>query len=100
LFRRIQSLKTFWTAFNEKLPFIVLSLISSILTILAQKAGETMVLMQLVPLPTRLIIAVKSLIAYLWKMMLPLNLVPYYPYPENISPLSLEYIVPIFFVVG
>ena len=99
-FRRIQSLKTFWIASIEKLPFIILSLVSSILTILAQKKGGTMGLMQFVPLPTRLLVAVKSLFAYLGKMILPLNLVPYYPYPENISPLSLEYIVPIFFVLG
>ena len=99
-FRRIQTLKAFWIASIEKLPFIVLSLVSSILTILAQKAGGTMGLMQFVPLPTRLLVAVKSLFAYLRKMMLPLDLVPYYPYPENMSLLSSEYIVPIVFVVG
>src|SRR5208283_3811599 len=39
--RRIRSRKTLMTAFIEKLPFIVLSIISSLLTILAQKAGGT-----------------------------------------------------------
>jgi tetratricopeptide (TPR) repeat protein len=100
LFRRIQSLKTFWTAFIEKLPFLGLTLISSIITVLVQKAGGAMEPMEAVPLATRLLVVNRSLIAYLWKMMLPLNLIPYYPYPENISPFSLEYIVPIVLVVG
>jgi protein O-mannosyl-transferase len=99
-FGRIQSLKTFRIAFIEKLPFIFLSLISSILTILAQKVGGATFLMQRVPLPTRLLIAAKSLITYMWKMVLPLNLIPYYPHPETISPLSLEYIIPIISVTG
>jgi len=99
-FGRIRSLKTFLAAFIEKLPFIILSLVLSILTILAQKAGGAMELMQRVPLPTRLLVAVRSLIAYLGKMVLPLNLLPYYPYPEKISPLSLEYVVPIILAVG
>ena len=37
-FKRIQSLKTFWTTSIEKLPFLALALISSVLTVLAQKA--------------------------------------------------------------
>ena len=100
LFRRIRSLKTFTTAFVEKLPFIVLSLISSLLTILAQKAGGAMEPLQYVQLSTRLLVATKSLIGYLEKMMLPLNLIPFYPYPEHIYALSLEYIIPIVIVSG
>jgi len=100
LFRRIRSLKTFLAAFIEKLPFIILSLMSSILTILAQKAGGAMDLMQLVPLPERLLVAVRSLVAYLGKMILPLNLVPIYPYPESASFFSLEYILPVVIVIA
>ena len=97
-FRRIQSLKTFWTAFIEKLPFFVLALMSSVLTILAQKADIKSIEHTL--LGSRVIVAAKSLIAYLVKMVLPLNLVPFYPYPENISLYSLEYIMPAVTVIA
>jgi len=73
---------------------------SAILTMFAQKAGGTMEQMQFIPLSSRLLVAAKSLIAYLWKMMVPLDLIPFYPYPKHISPLSSEYILPMVFVAG
>ena len=99
-FERIRSLKTFWTALLEKLPFLALSLTSSIITILAQRAGGALTSMEVIPLSTRVLVATKSLVAYIWKMIMPLNLIPYYPYPEKISPLSLEYLLAIALVVG
>ncbi len=95
LFRRIQNLKAFWTTLIEKLPFLALTLISSILTILAQKSGGAINSIEDLPLSSRVIVAAKSLIAYLLKIILPINLVPYYPYPQRVSLLSLEYIIPI-----
>jgi hypothetical protein len=91
-FKRIHSLKTFGLSLAEKLPVIAMCLVSSVLTILAQKAGGTVVSMQAVPLSTRLLVAAKSLVVYLWKMLLPVNLVPYYPYPRSASFLSFEYL--------
>jgi tetratricopeptide (TPR) repeat protein len=99
-FKRIRSLKTFWTAFVEKLPVIVLCLISSVLTVLAQKAGGTVVPIEAIPLSTRVLVAAKSLIIYLGKMILPLNLIPYYPYPSTVSLSSLEYLSAIVIVIG
>lgn len=91
-FKRIQSVKSFWYPFVEKLPFFAFSLISSILTILAQRAGGSMGMMVLVPLSTRLLVAAKALVAYLWKMILPMNLIPYYAYPKDVTVFSLEYL--------
>jgi tetratricopeptide (TPR) repeat protein len=99
-FNRIRSGKTLWAACVEKLPFLALSLASSIVTILAQKAGGTMTLTDVVPLSTRLLVAAKSIIAYLWKMLLPLDLLPFYPYPKSASLLSLEYLFPLALVVA
>ncbi len=99
-FKRIQSLKALWKTLVEKIPFVTLSLISSVLTVLAQRAGEAIVSMEVAPLSTRALVAVKSLIAYLWKMLLPLNLIPFYPYPRNISFFSFESLLPIFLVMG
>jgi hypothetical protein len=91
-FKRIQSVKSFLSAFVEKLPFIALSLISSILTVLAQRSGGTMGMMVFVPLSTRLLVAAKTLVAYLLKMILPTNLIPYYAYPKKVTVFSLEYL--------
>ena len=91
-FGRITSLKTFRASFIEKIPFIALSIASSIVTMLAQKAGGAVVAIEAIPLQTRLLVAAKSLIAYLWKMIWPSNLIPFYPYPEDASLLSIEYL--------
>src|SRR5208337_114159 len=42
----------------------------------------------------------KSLVAYLGKMLWPVDLVPYYPYPGNVSILSFEYLSAIALVIG
>jgi tetratricopeptide (TPR) repeat protein len=99
-FDRIRSWKSFQAAFAEKLPFFVLSIASSIVTVIAQKAGGALLSIEAIPLPTRLLVAAKSVIIYLWKMAWPLNLVPYYPYPKTASFVSLEYLAPAALAVG
>ncbi len=68
------------------------------MTVLAQKAA-TIDSIKDSTLVSRLLVAAGSLGAYLWKMLLPLHLVPYYPYPENISLLSPEYLIPVVCVI-
>jgi hypothetical protein len=97
-FGRIRSFQTFRTACVEKLPFIALSLVSSVVTILAQRSGGA--IWEVLPLPTRALVAIRSLPAYLWKMMLPLDLLPFYPHPRNVSLLSFEYLAATAFVIG
>jgi tetratricopeptide (TPR) repeat protein len=99
-FKRIYSLTTFRSAVVEKLPFFALTLVSSVLTVLAQKAGGAMGMMQPVPLSTRLLVGARSLVAYLGKMMAPVHLVPYYPYPDNVSLVSMEYLSSVVLVIG
>ncbi len=97
---RIQTSKALLLALIEKLPFIALSLVSSVLTVLAQKTSGAMELMDVLPLSTRLLVALKSLIVYLGKMALPLNLIPFYPYPRHVSFLSPGYLSEIALVIG
>ena len=97
-FRRIRSLRTFGIALFEKLPLFGLSLLSAIVTILAQKAGGAMSLVK--PLSVRLLVAARGVVFYLWKMVLPLNLVPFYRYPEKVSFLSPEYLSLTVLLVG
>jgi tetratricopeptide (TPR) repeat protein len=99
-FRRIRSLKTLGAVFVEKLPFIACSLISSLLTILAQETGGATKLTEIVPFSTRLLVAAKALIVYLWKMVAPMNLIPFYPYPRDVSLLSPVYLGAVLLVVG
>ncbi len=99
-FGRSESVREFGTAFIEKCPFIALSVISSILTMLSQESGGAMVMMEVVPLSTRVLVAIKSLIGYLWKIISPVNLIPYYPYPKDVSLFSLPYSLTIVLTVG
>jgi len=97
---RIRSVKTFWTAGVEKLPFIAMSLASSVLTILAQRAGEALISAEQIPLSVRVLVAVKSLVAYLAHMLLPINLIPFYPYPRQVPLFSFEYLSALALVIG
>jgi len=84
----------------EKIPFIALSLVSSVLTILSQKAGNAILSMEEIPLSVRVLAASKSLIGYIWKMIFPLNLVPFYPYPKDVSLFSVGYLFAALVVIG
>ncbi len=99
-FERIPSLRSFRRAVVEKAPFLALSVVSSILTIFAQRSGEALRSIDAVPLSSRLAVAVSSLIGYLGKMIAPLELNPYYAYPEKASFLSVGYLVPLLLVLG
>jgi len=97
---RIRSWGAIRGAIVEKLPFIVFSVASSVITILAQHSGGSLMEMDALPLSTRLIQSMNALVSYLWKMVLPLNLSPVYPYPHDVSLLSLKYLVPVLLVVA
>jgi lipoprotein NlpI len=99
-FGRISSLRTLGVVFAEKLPFIALSLLSSITTLFAQKAQVAMSLSELTPFSTRILVGIEALFVYLYKMLVPLNLVPLYPYPRNVSFFSSQYLSSIVLAVG
>jgi hypothetical protein len=68
----------------EKLPFFLLAFIFGIVAVYAQKslgATESTVF----PLPQRIIFAGYSFITYLIKLLIPLNLSSYYPYPIKVG---------------
>ena len=97
-FNRIHSLKTFWVAFLEKVPFIALALFSSIMTVLAQKTAIAQ--QEVLGLQTRMLVAAKSLVLYMWKMLIPHNLIPLYVYPKEMSFVSFEYLFPPLLILG
>jgi len=86
--KRISTARSFLSAGAEKLPFVALSLISSVLTISAQRTAS----LEDVSLVTRMLVAANALIVYLGKMAVPYHLLPFYPYPDASSVLSAGYV--------
>jgi tetratricopeptide (TPR) repeat protein len=75
----------------EKIPFLCLSLASSVITVMAAQQ-KAIVPLEVHPLGERLLIAIRTPIFYLFKMLFPISLAPLYPYPSKISFLTVEYI--------
>jgi Tfp pilus assembly protein PilF len=63
----------------EKVPFLVLSICSGILTLLAQHSGGAIRTLEQLTLDARLLNALRVLMFYLGKMGFPYTLVPFYP---------------------
>jgi len=99
-FGAVKSAATFRNAIWEKLPFLGLIIIVSFLTFAAQKESGAMLPLQEVPFAARALLAFRSLLLYLWKTAAPFNLIPFYPYPKDISFLSAGYLAPVAAVAG
>ena len=82
-FRRIRSLEAIKSVGLEKVPFLLGSIVSSILTIMAQRTGGAMKMMAFVPLRERMLVAAEAFASYLVHMAAPIRLSVYYPYPEQ-----------------
>jgi tetratricopeptide (TPR) repeat protein len=73
-------LKTLRPLMMEKIPFFILSLASSWVTIVAQARGHAVYTMERLPLCTRFANAVVSYLTYLGHTVWPVNLAIFYPY--------------------
>lgn len=69
----------------EKIPFMVVCVISSGITILAQRKGGAVSSFELHPLGLRLQNAIHSYVQYIKKTVVPIDLTIYYPYPAFYS---------------
>jgi len=79
-------------ALLDKIPFFVLSAASAMLTVWAQRSGTAYNGFQFSLLPLRIVLASRAYAFYLYKMFLPLNLAPFYPYPRDLRIFSYEYL--------
>ncbi len=75
----------------EKLPFLALSTITAIITLWAHSIGGGLHTLEELPFIIRVFTAIRSYIFYLFKMLLPFNLSPLYPFPAQINLFSFEY---------
>jgi hypothetical protein len=94
-FQRFSFKERVWTQMKlviEKLPFVFFSIISIILTIIAQLSGGAITSLKTYSVSFRIVTAVRGLSFYLEKMVFPIHLSPFYPLPKNISLLSPEYV--------
>lgn len=71
--------------FIEKIPLFGLSILSSVLTVMAQQGGGAVQSVESFPLNLRLSNALTSYVAYLGELLAPLDLAVFYPYPHEIS---------------
>jgi protein O-mannosyl-transferase len=80
----------------EKAPFFLLAIIFGIVAVLAQKSEGTTNFIDF-PFPQRILFACYGFITYLYKLLLPIELSPFYPYPvrsgETIPPQFYAYLI-------
>jgi protein O-mannosyl-transferase len=70
----------------EKIPFLILSAASSVITFIAQRAGGAVSSFENLPLSDRLANALASLLAYIRKSVWPDSLAIFYPYTKPGAP--------------
>ena len=75
----------------EKAPFFALALAAAAAAILAMSYGNSLVSIQETPLMERLLISVRAFSFYIYKIVLPVNLSPVYPYPLEVGLFKAEF---------
>ncbi|HEU0010785.1 MAG TPA: tetratricopeptide repeat protein [Verrucomicrobiae bacterium] len=81
------TLKNLGRLIREKVPFFLLALASSVITLLVQRTGHSVVAVEQLPLGSRLINALVAYVAYLARTIWPTKLAVFYPHP-GIPPLG------------
>jgi tetratricopeptide (TPR) repeat protein len=69
----------------EKLPFFALAFVSSAITFLVQRTGGAVSSLEAIPFGMRLGNALQAYAGYISKSFWPVDLVPIYPYPSQLS---------------
>ena len=72
-----------WHLVSEKIPLFMMSAISCVISVIAQKSGGAMASAELVPFKARIFNAIVSYAKYIVKMAWPHDLAIPYPYPFN-----------------
>ncbi len=78
----------------EKLPLLGLSLVTGLLTIVSQREGGAVTPLLRFDLVERYVVATRNLLFYLWKMIWPAWLSPYYPLEGAIPIADAEFLLP------
>lgn len=81
--RRAEMRRSLWQLLLEKIPFVALSTWVSLLTILAQKSAGGLKSLENATIAIRIPVAISSLFQYLWNIIAPVKLLPFYHYPKD-----------------
>lgn len=81
--RRIGKAQSLVTLLYEKIPFYTLSTACSIITLFAQKSVGGLKPLEHATIAIRISVAFRSLVQYLWNLIAPVKLLPFYHYPKN-----------------
>ncbi len=85
--------------FIEKIPFFALSVASAMVTLWAQSSGGAIRGLSTHSLFTRIFLAARAVTFYLHKILLPINLSPYYPLPFNTGLVSFSFLASIAVII-
>ncbi len=100
LYRNDHSVGFYGDNWMAKMPFFLLAFVSAVITIAAQKSGSAISSLEVVPLLDRLLVACYALVAYLQKMIWPVDLLPYYAYPKEVEWNAMPYILAVPLVIA
>jgi tetratricopeptide (TPR) repeat protein len=85
----------------EKVPFFLLAIAFGVVAVLAQKSSGTTSYIEIFTFPQRLVFAFYGFITYLFKLVFPLNLSAFYPYPvPNGEEIPIQYYAYILIFLG
>ena len=99
-FKRLRSLGRVAGVVLEKVPFLALSLIVSVVTFMAQNKLGAVASLESTPVESRVLVACKSLMMYLVEIIAPVKLLPLYYYPKTVSILMAQFFIPLALVAG
>lgn len=89
---KVVEIKNVKSIIGEKIPFFILSFLTALITIWAHHSSKALPTLERYSLMERLLTATHSYIFYLIKMIIPLSLAPFYPYPAKTDFITLEYV--------
>ena len=87
-------------ALIEKIPFVILALAFSIITLLSQSSTGAIARFADTSLYERVLVSARAYGFYLYKILWPAELAPLYPYPADISLGSLNFLVPVLLFIS
>jgi Tfp pilus assembly protein PilF len=79
------SVANIWPLIKEKIPLFLLSAASSVITVIAQKAGGAVVPLEQLPFYARLVNSIIAYAKYMAMMFYPVNLGVIYPFERELS---------------
>jgi len=76
----------------EKIPFAAIAFTSALMAMFAQEKVGALASLDSVPVMMRVLVALRGYAFYIVKLLFPVDLAPFYPYPDEISMLKPEFI--------